>query len=105
MKQISLEQLLACSAGAVYLFEPHFVPHKDGPLVNLGCDFGLMPSEFEPGGIVQHEFFIAETPVIANKTGGLQDTVIVRSQISLSKLLFRVRSQAFIPILIFSHSQ
>lgn len=49
---------------------------EDGPLVNLGCDFGLMPSEFEPGGIVQHEFFIAETPVIANKTGGLQDTVI-----------------------------
>lgn len=48
---------------------------KDGPTVNLGCDFGLMPSKFEPGGIVQHEFFVAETPVIAMKTGGLQDTV------------------------------
>lgn len=35
-----------------------------------------MPSKFEPGGIVQHEFFIANTPVIAHKTGGLKDTVI-----------------------------
>ena len=48
----------------------------DGPLVNLGCDFGLMPSLFEPGGIVQHEFFVAGTPVVAYKTGGLKDSVI-----------------------------
>ena len=34
-----------------------------------------MPSLFEPSGIVQHEFFIAGTPVIAFKTGGLKDTV------------------------------
>ena len=34
-----------------------------------------MPSLFEPGGIVQHEFFIGSTPVIAFKTGGLKDTV------------------------------
>jgi glycogen synthase len=47
----------------------------EGPLVNLGSDFGLMPSLFEPGGIVQHEFFVAGTPVIAFKTGGLRDTV------------------------------
>jgi starch synthase len=47
----------------------------DGPLINLGSDFALMPSVFEPGGIVQHEFFIAGTPVIAFKTGGLKDTV------------------------------
>jgi starch synthase len=47
----------------------------DGPYVNLGCDFGLMPSKFEPGGIVQHEFFVAGTPVVAFKTGGLKDTV------------------------------
>ena len=47
----------------------------DGPKINLGSDFGLMPSQFEPGGIVQHEFFIAGTPVIAFKTGGLRDTV------------------------------
>jgi hypothetical protein len=26
----------------------------DGPLVNIGSDFALMPSLFEPGGIVQH---------------------------------------------------
>lgn len=44
----------------------------DGPLVNLGADFGVMPSLFEPGGIVQHEFFVAGTPVIVFKTGGLK---------------------------------
>jgi glycogen synthase len=44
-------------------------------LINVGCDYGLMPSKFEPGGIVQHEFFVGSTPVIAMKTGGLQDTV------------------------------
>ena len=47
----------------------------DGPKINLGSDFGLMPSLFEPGGIVQHEFFIAKTPVIAFRTGGLKDTI------------------------------
>jgi glycogen synthase len=48
----------------------------DGPLINYGSDFGLMPSLFEPGGIVQHEFFVASTPVVAFRTGGLKDTVI-----------------------------
>ncbi len=47
----------------------------DGPMTNLGADFGLMPSLFEPGGIVQQEFFVAGTPVVAYKTGGLKDTV------------------------------
>ena len=43
--------------------------------INKGSDFGLIPSLFEPGGIAQHEFFIAGTPVIAFRTGGLKDTV------------------------------
>jgi len=47
----------------------------DGSLVNRGTDFGLMPSIFEPGGIVQHEFFVGGTPVVAFKTGGLKDSV------------------------------
>lgn len=47
----------------------------DGSLVNRGADYGLMPSVFEPGGIVQHEFFVGATPVIAYKTGGLKDSV------------------------------
>ncbi len=47
----------------------------DGSLVNAGADFGLMPSLFEPGGIVQHEFFVGSTPVIAFQTGGLKDSV------------------------------
>lgn len=37
---------------------------SDGALINLGADVALMPSKFEPGGIVQHEFFIAGTPVL-----------------------------------------
>lgn len=44
-------------------------------MVNCGADFGMMPSMFEPGGIVQHEFFVGSTPVIAFETGGLKDTV------------------------------
>eukprot|EP00762_Andalucia_godoyi_P003990 ANDGO_05608.mRNA.1 Glycogen synthase len=47
----------------------------DGPLVNIGSDFGLMPSLFEPGGQVQQEYFAAGTPVVAFATGGLKDTV------------------------------
>ena len=47
----------------------------DGSLINRGADFGLMPSLFEPGGIVQHEFFVGGTPVVAFKTGGLKDSV------------------------------
>jgi len=34
-----------------------------------------MPSKFEPGGIVQHEFLCAGTPVIASATGGLKDSI------------------------------
>ena len=48
---------------------------KDGLALNRGADFVLMPSLFEPGGIVQHESFFAGTPVIAFMTGGLRDTV------------------------------
>src|SRR3569623_63528 len=47
----------------------------DGALVNYGADFGLMPSLFEPSGVVQQEFFAGGTPVIAFKTGGLKDSV------------------------------
>nr|XP_027193619.1 uncharacterized protein LOC113788356 [Dermatophagoides pteronyssinus] len=56
-----------------YAEPEHFF--TDGKAVNLGSDFALMPSLFEPGGIVQHEFFIAGTPVICYNTGGLSCTV------------------------------
>lgn len=64
----------------------------DGPLVNLGADFGLMPSLFEPGGIVQQEFFVAGTPVIAFHTGGLKDTVIEFDGVRGNGLSFRMHS-------------
>ena len=53
-------------------------PHEfftDGFVCNLAADFGLMPSLFEPCGIVQDEFFSAGTPVIAFNTGGLKETI------------------------------
>ena len=53
-------------------------PHEfftDGFVCNLAADFGLMPSLFEPCGIVQDEFFAAGTPVIAFNTGGLKETI------------------------------
>lgn len=46
-----------------------------GPQLTRAADFFLMPSKFEPGGIVQHESLIAGTPVVAFKTGGLQDSI------------------------------
>ena len=47
----------------------------DVPVLSLGSNFCLMPSRFEPGGIVQHEFFIAGTPAVVFGTGGLKDSV------------------------------
>ena len=48
---------------------------KKGVQLNRAADFFLMPSMFEPGGIVQHEALIAGTPVIVFRTGGLNDTI------------------------------
>lgn len=56
---------------------------SDGPLVNIGSDFAMMPSMFEPGGIVQHEFFCGGTPVVTFCTGGLKDTVFEFDQKTL----------------------
>ena len=47
----------------------------DDPILLNGSDFCLMPSILEPGGIVQHEYLISGTPVIAFMTGGLKDTI------------------------------
>ena len=47
----------------------------EGLYLTKGADFFLMPSLFEPGGIVQHEALIAGTPVIAFNTGGLRDSI------------------------------
>ena len=47
----------------------------DDPILLNGSDFCLIPSILEPGGIVQHEYLISGTPVIAFKTGGLKDTI------------------------------
>jgi starch synthase len=48
----------------------------DGLQLNVGSDYGLVPSMFEPGGLVQLEYLVADTPVICSETGGLKDTVM-----------------------------
>lgn len=55
--------------------DAHFFFNK-GLQLNRGADYGLVPSRFEPGGLVQLEFLVADTPVICAATGGLKDTVI-----------------------------
>ena len=47
----------------------------EGVNLTKAADLFLMPSLFEPGGIVQHEALIAGTPVIAFNTGGLRDSI------------------------------
>ena len=47
----------------------------DGLLACQAADFTLVPSMFEPSGIVQQEAFASGCPVIAFRTGGLADTV------------------------------
>ncbi|OHT08896.1 hypothetical protein TRFO_22380 [Tritrichomonas foetus] len=48
---------------------------SDGLLSYQAADFTLVPSMFEPSGIVQQEAFASGCPVIAFRTGGLADTV------------------------------
>ncbi|OHT09608.1 glycosyl transferase [Tritrichomonas foetus] len=48
---------------------------SDGLLACQAADFTMIPSLFEPSGIVQQEAFASGCPVIAFKTGGLADTV------------------------------
>lgn len=54
--------------------DAHYFFNK-GLQLNSGADFGMVPSRFEPGGLVQLEFLVANTPVICAATGGLKDTV------------------------------
>jgi starch synthase len=48
---------------------------SDGLLACQAADYTLVPSLFEPSGIVQQESFASGCPVIAFRTGGLADTV------------------------------
>ena len=48
---------------------------SDGLLCCQAADYTMIPSLFEPSGIVQQEAFASGCPVIAFRTGGLADTV------------------------------
>lgn len=51
-----------------------------GELVNMGSDYFLMPSLFEPCGITQLEAMQNATPPIVHWTGGLADTVTAHTK-------------------------
>lgn len=46
-----------------------------GELIRSCATFGIIPSSFEPCGLVQFESWLFGVPVIATSTGGLADTV------------------------------
>lgn len=46
------------------------------PAYMAASDYFLMPSQFEPCGLTQGESLGQSTPVIANATGGLVDTIV-----------------------------
>ena len=46
-----------------------------GQLATLGADFGVMPSLYEPCGLVREEFFAAGTPLICSTVGALMERV------------------------------
>lgn len=64
---------------------------EEGLLVSLGADWGVMPSVFEPCGLVREEFFAAGTPVVCADTGGMSERVRVYDELTRegSGLLFR----------------
>jgi len=47
----------------------------DGPLASVAADFGLVPSLYEPSGLVREEFFTAGTPLVCASVGGLKERV------------------------------
>ena len=53
---------------------PH-IYFDQGPLASAGADFGVMPSLYEPSGLVREEFFAAGTPLICSIAGGLRERV------------------------------
>ena len=61
-------------------YPKHFwaAPHTyfdQGSLASIGADFGLMPSLYEPSGLVREEFFAAGTPLVCSVAGALRDRV------------------------------
>jgi glycogen synthase len=48
----------------------------DGLQLNLAADLCVMPSLFEPAGLVQHEFLAAGTPIVASSADGLRDSLV-----------------------------
>lgn len=78
-----------------YFDTKNAVPSHVVQEVNVFADFGLVPSIFEPGGLTQMEFLVADTPVICSETGGLKDTVVdIRKTPTGNGLLFKADSKS-----------
>ena len=67
---LQLDSQFPGSAVGVAEFSPRLAH-----LINAGADFALIPSRFEPCGIVQLQAMVAGTVPIVSSTGGLVDTV------------------------------
>lgn len=68
---VNLKEYLPVEDAKRVIYLDGYVPSD----ILAGCDFAMMPSRFEPCGLVQMEAFAKGTPVIASNTGGLSDTV------------------------------
>lgn len=55
---------------------------EEGALASVAADFGVMPSLFEPSGLVREEFFAAGTPLVCSKAGGLRQRVAAYDEAS-----------------------
>ena len=48
---------------------------EEAELASAGADFGVIPSLFEPSGLVREEFYAAGTPLISSEAGGLRQRI------------------------------
>lgn len=89
---IDYNQLLKISKRGNYFPFPLF----DGglrSLINLASDFSLVPSKYEPCGIVQLESLRDATPPIANYTGGFVNTIVGMPDSNSTGWLFKGKNR------------
>jgi starch synthase len=64
-----------CIVSDIKVGESYEIQGQIGALIRAAADFIVVPSVFEPCGLVQYEAWLFGADVIASKLGGLADTV------------------------------